>query len=601
MHYNGQNLASQPVSTHPIHKHSPHSVTWAARLLSVITLCLWFSVSANAATKVVVTGIEDELKKNVELIAGKPPPTTEERRFRRYMTDLPDQARIALGALGYYAADVEVTQSTTGEETTVTIAVAKNDPVLIDAIDIKITGDAKDDPSYNRILSTLPLQKGAIFLSSGYEATKATLIDKAQDLGYFEFAFTESEVRVSRRQLNAKIKLTADSGVRYTFGEILFEQESFSQDFLQRWVPFAEGDPYQSGLIGELTQNLQNSGYFKSVRVVPLQDRRYGTIVPIRVGLTRKDRNEVAVGVGFATDTGPRTKLTWGKPLINRRGHSADAELGLSKERQNISLSYRIPRKNEPLYNYWGIEYGLKKDTTGDTDSFLNTLNFQRVSRTVSQWTESLFIRWERERFTVSNVERTTDLVLPGVSYSRSRSKGSPFPVWGQAASVQLLAGSKRVLSSIDFIKTLGSFRYLRALSERNTIIAGVQYGAIHSNDFESVPVSQRFFAGGDRSVRGFRFKDLSPRDIAGEATGGRYLEVLSLEYNYRFLDKWSGALFADAGRAFNTFTAPYSVGAGFGVRWQSPVGPFRIDIAQPISDNEDGGIRVHLSLGPDL
>ena len=575
-------------------------------LLFVMLVLFPFTTSTLAATSVVVTGVEDDLKKNVELIAGVPPAPEEQRKFRRYMTDLPDQARVALGALGYYAATVEVSQATSGEDTVITIEVTPNDPVLIETIDISIRGAAEEDPTYNRILTSLPLQKGAIFVSGEYEATKATLIDQAQDLGYFEFAFTESEVRVSRRQLTANIKLTADSGVRYTFGDILFEQNAFSKAFLQRWVPFAEGDPYQSGLIGELTQNLQNSGYFKSVRVIPLQDRRYGTTVPIKVDLTRKDNNEVAVGVGFATDTGPRTKLTWGKPLINRRGHSADAELGLSEHRQNISLSYRIPRRNEPLYNYWGIEYGLKKDTTGDTDSFLNTLNFQRVSRTVSQWTESIFLRWERERFTVSNVQRTTDLVLPGVSYSRSRSKGTPFPYWGQAASVQLLGGSKRVLSSIDFLKTVGTFRYLRALSDRNTIIGSVQYGAIHSNDFLSVPVSQRFFAGGDRSVRGFRYRDLSPRAFSpdnpeGEAVGGRFLEVLSLEYNYRFLDRWSGALFTDAGRAFNSFSEPYSVGAGFGIRWQSPVGPFRVDIATPISDNDEGGIRVHLSLGPDL
>jgi len=128
-----------------------------------------------------------------------------------------------------------------------------------------------------------------------------------------------------------------------------------------------------------------------------------------------------------------------------------------------------------------------------------------------------------------------------------------------------------------------------------------LQYGAIHSNDYDRVPTSQRFFAGGDRSIRGFQFRDLSPRNSDDEAVGGRFLEVLSLEYNYRFLDRWSGALFADAGRAFNSFSAPYSVGVGAGIRWQSPVGPFRIDIATPVSEDNRDGVRVHISLGPDL
>lgn len=570
--------------------------------------CAWllftiiaFSESTLGATRVAVTGVGDALRENVLLLVGEPPTVEEARKLRQYIAGLPEQTNTALSALGYYGAKISVARREDDDDTVITITVTSNDPVLINDLTIAIKGDAKDDSSFNRILSELPLIKGNIFVSNDYEAAKAALIDQAQDLGYFEFAFAESEVRVSRRQLTANINLIADSGKRYTFGDILFDQTVFTNTFLNRWIPFDEGAPYESGLIGELTQNLQNSGYFSSVRVIPLQDRRYGTTIPIKVDLTRKDNNEIGIGVGFATDTGARTKFTWGKPLVNRRGHSAEAEIGISKDTQTASVAYRIPRRSEPLYNYWGIEYGLRNDQEGDTESFLSTLNFQRVSRTASQWTESLFLRWEREQFTAGSEEQTTDLILPGVSYSRSRSKGSPFPVWGQAVSFQLLGGSQQVFSTIDFFKTVGTFRYLRAVSNRNTIIGAVQYGVIQSNDYSRVPVSQRFFAGGDRSVRGFSFRDLSPRDTEGEAIGGRYLEVLNLEYNYRFLDRWSGALFVDAGRAFNSFDTGYSVGAGFGIRWQSPVGPFRIDIATPISDNDGDGIRVHLSLGPDL
>ena len=568
----------------------------------LIGLCFSLSPAVHAATKVLVTGVSGDLKTNVELVAGKPPAADNTRKFNRYVDALPALAKDALSALGYYNATIEITTRTVEEDTILDIAIIPLDPVLVDNVDIRIQGVGEDDPQYSRVLQELPLIKGAIFVSGDYEATKAALLDRALDLGYFDFTFIESEVRVSRRQLNANIKLVANTGVRYTFGPIVFEQNAFKKTFLQRWMPFDENDPYESSLIGVLTQNLQNSGYFKSVRVQPQQDRRYGKTIPVKVGLTRKDNNQVAVGLGFVTDTGARTKLSWGKPLINRLGHSADFQVVLSKDEQDASVSYRIPRRNEPLFNYWGIEYGLKNDSTGDTDSFIRSLNFQRVSRTASQWSESLFVRWERERFTVSGFEDTTNLLLPGFSYSRSRSTGSPFPTWGQASSILVMGGSKRALSSIDFIKVLGSFKYLKALSDRNTVIGSVQYGAIHSNRFTSVPVSQRFFAGGDRSVRGFKYRDLSPRDEdTDDAIGGRFLEVLSLEYNYRFLDLWSGALFADAGRAFDHFDEPYSVGAGFGVRWQSPVGAFRIDIATPISDNDEGGIRVHLSLGPDL
>ena len=572
--------------------------------LILTSLLIFFVVSVHAAgTSLVVIGVKGDLKKNIELLVGAPPPTTDSRKLRRYIAALPAQSAIALNALGYYAADFKVSQKVSDGNTVITINVTPNKPVLVKRLGITLDGDANDDPAYKSVLDVLPIKKGDVFVSGKYESTKSALIDQAQDLGYFQFNFTEASVRVSRRELSADITLTADTGPRYTFGEILFEENLLSRAFLNRWVPFEKGDPYESGLTGELTQNLQNSGYFKSVRVIPLQDRRYGTEVPIKVDLTRKDSNEVAIGIGYATDVGPRTKLTWDKPLINRRGHSISTQLGLAAEKQNASFAYRIPRRNQPLFNYWGIEYGLLNDTTGDYDSFLSTLNFQRVSRTSTQWIESLFIRWERETFTVSNVTQTTNLVLPGFSYQRTRSRGSPFPTWGQSASLQVMAGAEDLLSSINFFKVVGKFRQLHALSDRNTIIGSVQYGAIQSNDYDRVGISQRFFAGGDNSVRGFQYRDISPTDGDGNPVGGRYLEVASVEYNYRFLDRWSGALFTDAGRVFNAFDLgdPYSVGAGFGVRWQSPVGPFRVDLARPISNDDGSSWRVHLSLGAEM
>ncbi|MEE9320620.1 MAG: autotransporter assembly complex family protein [Granulosicoccus sp.] len=556
-----------------------------------------------AETIINVTGLSNELEENIRLYVGKPL-GDDDRSLRRFTDSLAKESSIALAALGYYAAEIQINTAAVEDNTVVTIAVTANDPVHVESIDLQIEGPANSDPAYLPIKDRLPLHKGSVFVSGDYETTKSLLIDRAQDLGYFNFVFIENEVRVSRLQLTADIRLKADSGERFAFGPLEFEQDVFSDAFLQRWVPFQEGDPYESGLVGELTQNLQNSGYFQSVRVVPQRDRRYGLVVPVKVTLDRKEDNQVRIGLGFATDSGPRTKLTWAKPTINRHGHSAEAELGLSELQQNLSLSYRIPRKNQPLYNFWGIEYGLQntKDRDEDLSSFLSSLNFQRVSRTRSQWIESLFIRWERERSTIGGVQNTTDLILPGFSYSRSRSKGSPFLEWGQAVSFQALYGSRHLLSSIDFYKSVVTFKYLKAISKRNTLIGAAQYGAISTNDFERVPASQRFFAGGDRSVRGFKYRDVSPRNLDGDVIGGRYLEVMSGEYSYRFLDLWSVAVFVDAGRAFNNFDDAYSVGAGIGIRWQSPVGPFRIDLAKPVSDgDEDRGIRLHLSLGPDL
>ena len=571
----------------------------------VLLLALLTPSVTQAATRLVITGASKELRENIRLSVGNPPPSDEdERALRRYVRVLPEQSSIALAALGYYAAEVDVKTRKAGTDTEVVVSVIPNDPVRVDVVSISILGSAKLDSDFMSVLGRIPLRKNGVFLSDEYETTKSILIDKAQDLGYFDFQLIEKSVRVSREQLTADIKLIANSGQRYEFGDINFAENTFSDEFLRRWAPFEKGDPYSSGLVGEMTQNLQASGYFNSVRVIPQLDNRSERTIPVNVELSRKDKNQVAVGIGYSTDTKLRTTLSWGRPVINRRGHSAETELGLSRDRQTFSIRYQIPRDTQPLHNYWGIDYGLKNDIEdSDTRSFLSTLNFQRVRRTRSQWIEALFVRWERETFTVGGEEDRTDLVLPGFSYSRTRTRGEPFVTWGQSTNFQVEAGSSRLLSSIDLLKFSGSFKYLREVADRNTLIAAFQYGALYSNDFDRVPTSQRFFTGGDNSIRGFGFRDISPRNPEGNTVGGRFLEVASLEYNYRFRDRWSGALFIDAGRAFINFDTSYSVGSGFGVRWQSPVGPFRIDIATPINgnDNDTDSVRVHLSLGAEL
>ena len=583
----------------------------------IISLVVLFSTTLYASasladSELVVTGVTGRLAENIRLLVAKPPERDNARQFRRYVNGLPEQVINAMGAYGYYAAEATVsvdeikkpTDETAATFTRITVAVTANEPVKIRQLDVQINGLEKANTDFNKLLDTIRLQlaQGKVFVSSDYDAAKTSMISTAQNLGYFDFELITASVAVSRRGKTADISLVAEAGTRYTFGETLFKQRTFSRSFMRRWLPFAPGDPYDAAQVSELTQNLQSSGYFSSVRVRPEINPRYVDTVPLIVDLKERANNQVAVGLGYSTDTEVRTSLSWNKPLINSYGHSARWGISLAKEEQSVSFAYRIPRLDQPRFNYWGIEYGLKneRDSDNDLDSFLSSLSLQRVSRTKNDWTESFFIRYDRERFSVNDVERTTDLILPGFNYSRTRSRGQPFTTWAQTVSLQLMGGSKRVLSSIDFLKGVGRVRYLRSLVDKHTLITTLQLGGIFSNDDEGVPVSQRFFAGGDRTVRGFAFRSIAPTDDDGDAIGGQFLQVGNLEYNYRFKDRWSAAIFTDAGRAFDNFDTAYSVGAGFGVRWQSPVGQLRIDLARPFSDGDGTNWRVHLSLGTD-
>lgn len=565
----------------------------------LITTTLFLTLALTSlpshALDIKLVGVEKKLRPTMRATIEAPTDDSEEG-IAEFLDAIPDRVQQTMQSVGYYNAKVDVQRE--GEVATVTVDAGE--PVKINLVVPIINGMAREDGGYMPVIGQMPLKKNAIFTHADYEKAKDVLFDRAQDRGYFDFEYVKTEVRISRKNNTAEIRLEVDSGERYSFATVEFDSDYFSDEVLQTYVPFEYGDDYESSKLALLTQQMQNTGFFSTVKVVPLRGELYGKQVPIKIEVRKKEKNQVGIGLGFATDTEWRGKLTWTKPLVNKAGHSFDAALGVSAINQDLTFAYRIPRASDPLSNYWSLEAGIQNVKVEEQVSFLSTVNMQRIRRTPRNWTESFFVRWEREKFELPGQEDEVNLVLPGFSYAKNKSTGFPFPTEGYSVFASFFLGSKQTLSDILLYKSVVNLKYLKSVSKNDTFILSAQYGAINSSDFDRVPTSQRFFVGGDRTIRGFPFRTLSPLNADGEAVGGRYLEVTSLEYNRKIRDVWALALFVDAGRAFDSFKSGYNVGAGFGVRWYSPVGPFRIDFAFGISD-EDTPFQLHLSLGPDL
>ena len=141
--------------------------------------------------------------------------------------------------------------------------------------------------------------------------------------------------------------------------------------------------------------------------------------------------------------------------------------------------------------------------------------------------------------------------------------------------------------------------KWIRSVGERGRVIARAEAGSTWIDDADLLPVSARFFAGGDQSVRGYDYQDLGPVDASGEVVGGKHLLFGSLEYEHRIVGNWGVAVFVDTGNAFDDFSERLETGAGIGLRWESPIGMVRIDVAAAVS--QDNAIRLHFTLGPDL
>ncbi len=173
------------------------------------------------------------------------------------------------------------------------------------------------------------------------------------------------------------------------------------------------------------------------------------------------------------------------------------------------------------------------------------------------------------------------------------------FPRRGYSWSADV-RGAPGLISATRFARIDAAVRGVFPLGSKGRIIGHGQLGALAVEEFSNLPSSERFFTGGDRSVRGYDYQELAPVDSSGEVVGGRYLAAAGIELDYLFVGNYGAAVFIDAGNADDAFPPRMKVGAGIGFRWRSPVGMLRVDVAHPF-DDPDNNYRLHISIGPDL
>lgn len=566
-----------------------------------LALLIVFVLAAPAAADPVrleLSGVEGDVAQNVRAYVDTDADLDTPLAARTFRSRSREQVRQALEALGYYRPDVALDIARGEEAWVLRVDIEPGERVRLREVSVRIAGEAAEDEAFAELREQLPLAKGEPLDHGAYERSKSALRNLALSRGYFDYRFTESRIAVNPGAGWAEIRLTLDSGRRYRLGEVSFSESPFRDSLLRRFVPFDAGDPYDAGAIADLNRRLRDSGYFEDVVVNTRREAAEDLRIPVRAELRAREDTTVSTGVGFSTDEGPRLRLSATRHYINDRGHSLVNELRLSPVRQNVSSRYRIPLR-DPLNDRLELRVGWQNEDLEDTRSERYTAGVSRRQQFRSGWTRTQSLRWLDERFEQGVDEGRATLLLPGISFARTRSRGGLDPYWGDRQDYGVEVGWSGLLSDVDIARVTASNTWLRTLGEDHRLQLRLELGGIATNDFSQVPSSLRFFAGGDQSVRGFAYQSLSPEDDDGELLGGRYLATGSVEYSFGVLPNWRLAAFTDAGNAFDRpDEAEAKVGSGVGVRWLSPVGPVRFDLAWGVSE-DDVPFRVHISVGP--
>ena len=390
-----------------------------------------------------------------------------------------------------------------------------------------------------------------------------------------------------------------DTGKRYHFGRVEFNQNFLNDSLLQRYLPFNKGDPYSTNKLLDLHSTLSNSDYFSKIDIQAQRDQAQGLEVPIQINLAPRPKNRYSVGIGYGTDTGARASLGWDIRRINRRGHHMTNSLRISQVDNSLSSSYIIPAR-DPRTDFYAINTSGSTETTSTSKT--KTLSFG-VSQTIkrhSGWLETIYVNLQRMLYSVGDQSGDASLVVPGTTWTRIHADNRIYTRHGDSISIDLKGGHSILRSGGAFVQTTIHAKLIRGITNKSRVILRGVLGLTHAGNFFTLPPSFRFFAGGDQSVRGYAYNSLGPTDSNGNVVGGNQLMVGSIEFEHAIIGKWSGAIFYDVGNAIDDFATKFKKGAGFGVGWRSPIGMIRLDLAWALSKHGTP-IRIHFTVGPDL
>ncbi|MBP1719128.1 MAG: autotransporter secretion outer membrane protein TamA [Deltaproteobacteria bacterium] len=570
---------------------------------------LWAHLSgislAAEPIQVLIEGLEGEALKNAQAALAFPSGLVQDGAVNQTLRDIferqiPEKIRQALEPLGYFSPQVKVNAEKTSEGQEVfRVAVAPGEPVQISRIDIKILGPGEKEKGLRDLAAAFPLKVGDVLHQGKYESGRDGLRSKALDLGYLGAKFPTHLIRVHRGELRAEIELILETGPQFRYGEVTFEGNTlYPQSFLERFLDFKPGELYSYAKTYQTQLNLINSDRFSSVTIEANPEEARDYVVPVKIKLEPSPPKRLRPGVGYATDTGARFSLRYQDLNVFRRGHDFNADLSIAERRRALSALYSFPNPGH-IENRTNLKAGLQQELLKPYDTWLFTLEGEQARSLGKGRVGSAYVQFRQEYFSESGQEGKSSLILPGLRFIHRQVDDILRPRKGFRYYLELRGSTDYLGAETNFGQVLANGDLLLPLPYGFSLIPRVQVGATWQRDpITELPPTLRFYAGGDRSVRGYTYQSLGPKDDAGNVIGGKNLLVGSLEIEYALTKNWAVAAFYDVGNAFNnTNNLRLAQGAGIGIRYYTLAGPIRIDVARQINV-DDPGFQLHISLG---
>jgi translocation and assembly module TamA len=356
--------------------------------------------------------------------------------------------------------------------------------------------------------------------------------------------------------------------------------------------PTKPGEPYDATQLDLYQRRLLETGYFNAVNFVIDPDPAQAAAAPLRVNVIEAPSQRIDTGVSFSTDTGFGVTFDYSNADIFDSAWRLRPRLLVNQKEQQLNLNLDTPPRPGGTWNTYSTRF-QRRDIEGQIsrEAVVGYAHNWGLESTPSQ--VSLSGHYEKQTITGST-EETNHTVFVGYRKTFRTTDDIVSPRRGVLGTAEIGTGIPG-LSSQEFVRLHGKLNWLIPFGVKNDILVRAEAGLVLAPSRNGIVSSFLFRTGGDQTIRGYAFESVGVTQ--GTATvGGRYLALGSVEYTRWVTESVGAAVFVDAGDAFDSPGAfDAAIGIGAGVRWRSPIGPFRADVAY---GQRTSKVRLHFSVG---
>lgn len=432
------------------------------------------------------------------------------------------------------------------------------------------------------------------------------LIKRMEREGYPLAKIVKRQVIADQAAHTVSVILHVDSGPLAKFGETTIKGQKRVKDvFFCRKIAWQEGGIYEPELVARTLNALEASGLFSSININYENAADEDGMLPMTIAVTEAKHRSIGFGLNYDTDLGPGLSAEWENRNLRGMGEKLSFVTNIWVRKKEGTLRYIKPDFCLPRQDFiWTVE-AMNLETRGFEESSLSLSGI--IER---QWNDYIRFSYggmfKRLRNWDSDNNGSFNLVKAPLQFMWHKTNSLLDPTKGGTILLKstptLQTMSPRFAYSIN---TASGTIYVPLRRDRRFVLAGkATIGSIWGTSKHSIPPSERFYAGSDNLLRGYRYLSVSPLNHDNKPIGGRSMMIYSLEARMRLNETLGFVTFYDIG---NVYSSPYPQinhkqlqSVGVGARYHTPVGPLRVDVAFPLNPRKhiDNRFQIYFSIG---